>query len=161
MASLAIGDRVHVGRGQVSEVFLFTHRVADGFNEFIELVSASGAVLRVTSGHYVYVNGNLAAAKTIVAGDEVELADGSSDVVVRVSKVLKRGLYNPQTVDGSIVVDGILASTFTTAVEPAFAHAILSPLRAMYRVFGVSTSALNNGANSVFSGVLPSGFVIY
>jgi desert hedgehog len=157
MAELEVGDVVHVGKGKFSEVFMFTHRVAGGWSEFVEMSSKSGAVLRASSGHYVYVNGDLSAAKSVVAGDEIELADGTKDVVVKVSTVQKQGLFNPQTIDGSIVVDGVLASTFTTAVEPAFAHAILSPLRSLYRVFGAFPSVFDNGASSNILSMVPSG----
>jgi Hint module len=33
--TLAVGDRVHVGNGQFSEVFMFTHEVADHAGEFV------------------------------------------------------------------------------------------------------------------------------
>lgn len=44
------------------------------------------------------------------------------------------GLYNPQTLDGRIVVNGIIASTYTTAVIPEAAHALLTPLRCLFNV---------------------------
>ena len=45
-----------------------------------------------------------------------------------------KGLYNPLTLAGDIVVDGILASTYTKAVTPKMAHAALAPLRMMYEI---------------------------
>jgi hypothetical protein len=156
MDELVAGDRVHVGRGQFSEVFMFTHKTADIHTEFVVIEAAvSGARLRVSPGHYIYVNGGLAAAKEVVVGDHIELADGSVDTVAAVSKAVFEGLYNPQTLQGDIVVDGVRASTYTTAVEPAVAHAILSPLRAVYRVLGWSTSAFNDGSS--LAAVAPAG----
>ena len=43
-----------------------------------------------------------------------------------------RGLYNPHTLDGSLVVDGIVTSTYTTAVAPAVADVALAAGRAAY-----------------------------
>jgi hypothetical protein len=156
MDELLAGDRVHVGRGQFSEVFMFTHKTADVESEFVVVHTASsGSRLRLSPGHYMYVNGALAAAKTVTVGDSVELGDGSMDTVAAVSTAVLKGLYNPQTLQGDIVVDNVRASTYTTAVEPMFAHAILTPLRAAYRMLGWSTGLLNEG--STLSGSMPSG----
>jgi Hint module len=156
MDELLAGDRVHVGRGQFSEVFMFTHKTADVESEFVVVDTASsGSRLRLSPGHYMYVNGALAAAKTVSVGDSVELGDGSMDTVSAVSAAVLKGLYNPQTLQGDIVVDNVRASTYTTAVEPMFAHVILTPLRAAYRMLGWSTGLLNEG--STLSGSMPSG----
>jgi hypothetical protein len=52
-------------------------------------------------------------------------------------------------------VDGIRASTYTTAVDPLFAHAILAPLRAVYGILGWYSSLLEDGSS--MSLVFPSG----
>ena len=44
----------------------------------------------------------------------IELASGASAVVERVSVVSGKGLFNPQTVLGDIVVNNVRASTHTT-----------------------------------------------
>jgi hypothetical protein len=156
MDELLAGDRVHVGRGQFSEVFMFTHKTADVYSEFVIVdTAATGSRLRLSPGHYMYVNGGLAAAKTVAVGDSVELGDGSMDTVAAVSSAVLKGLYNPQTLQGDIVVDNVRASTYTTAVEPMFAHAILTPLRAAYRMLGWSTGLLNEGSD--LSAAMPSG----
>jgi Hint module len=103
-------------------------------------------VLRVTSGHFLYVNGDLAAAGNIVVGDTVALGRRGLDVITHVSTVWSRGLYNPQTIHGDVVVDGVCASTYTTAVSPAFAHAVLAPALATYQLIGWATSALDDGS---------------
>jgi hypothetical protein len=146
MRDLAVGDRVHVGRGQFSDVFMFTHKVPEHAGAFVEITTVGGAVLRATSGHFLYVNGGLAAAGTVTAGDSVELGRGGVDVVARVSTATSTGLYNPQTLHGDVVVDGVRASTFTQAVEPAVAHALLAPLRAAWAVLGTSTTAFEAGS---------------
>ena len=49
----------------------------------------------------------------------------------QVTRVVAEGLYNPQTMHGDIVVDGVLASVYTAAVAPALVrlHMISSPAR--------------------------------
>lgn len=73
-------------------------------------------------------------AGTVRPGDHLIAAhDGSPLPVTEVDFVrYDGGLYNPQTVDGDLVVDGIVVSTYTTAVEPNMAHALLTPVRAMF-----------------------------
>ena len=68
------------------------------------------------------------------------LLEGGVGRVTGVDVVERVGLYNPQTVAGDIFVDGVLASTYTTAVEPELAHALLTPLRAAFRAMGVGVS---------------------
>jgi Hint module len=152
---LAIGDRVHIGGGLFSAVFMFTHRMAGINQQFVAIESSSGAVLRATAGHYLYVNGDIKAAGSVRVGDLLELENGDKDAVYSVTFVSGDGLYNPQTVNGDIVVDGIRASTYTTAIEPMFAHAILAPLRAMYSTLGWYSSLLDDGSS--MSHVFPSG----
>jgi hypothetical protein len=83
-------------------------------------------------GHYLYVNGELQTAGSVKVGDMLTLANGDKSAVTEVSSQWAPGLYNPHTLTGDIVVDGILTSTYTDAVSPTLAHALLAPLRQMY-----------------------------
>jgi hypothetical protein len=49
--------------------------------------------------------------------------------VRKVTSVREAGPINPQTVCGSIVVDGVLRGVYTSAVAPDVAHAALGPRR--------------------------------
>lgn len=160
MDELTIGDRVEVADGTFSDVFMFTHRMSDVRYMFVRLETTSGATLQLTRGHYLYVNGALAAAKTVKAGDVLALADGTETSVARVSTAINTGLYNPQTVHGDVVVNGIRASTYTTAVQPVLAHGILAPLRVMYEAFGWTMVSLDKGADEI-ARVVPSGVAAY
>jgi Hint module len=160
MSDLAVGDSVHVGSGIFSTVFMFTHQSADSLNEFVSLESATGAKLLLTSGHFLYVNGDLVAAKTVTVGDKIELGSGQTDAVSRVSVVMAAGLYNPQTLHGDVVVSNVRASTYTTAIAPAVAHRLLAPLRRVVQTGAVadpSFGALANGGGGVFSALLGAG----
>jgi len=102
----------------------------------------------------------LVAAAAIVVGDEVRhvpppplvssaaAANGSTCAAANVATIGSgwvvvarttvtaatggRGLYNPHTLDGSLVVDGIVTSTYTTAMAPAVADVALAAGRAAY-----------------------------
>lgn len=156
MSALQIGDRVKVADATFSDVFMFTHKLADAANDFVVVQTSSGAELSLTAGHYLYVNGALVAAGTIRVGDVVESATGERLAVTSVRFRTMDGLYNPQTIHGDIIVNGIRASTFTTAVQPSAAQALLAPLRAMYARLGFLTAVFNQGSD-FFANKMPSG----
>jgi len=85
--------------------------------------------------------------------------EAGSTIVVGVSAVSAKGLYNPQTVQGDVIVNGIVSSTYTTTVEPKAAHAFLAPMRALFRVAGMSTSVFDNGADKVAQ-IVPGGAAV-
>lgn len=156
MAELAVGDVVKVGMEKYSKVFMFTHRLAHTSNTFVTLETASGASLALTKSHYIYADGSLVAASAVKVGSTVTLGNGEVDTVVSVGTKIDRGLYNPQTVDGNIVVNGVLSSTYTTSVDPTLAHALLAPFRAIFGAFGAHTAALEAGSHS-FAELVRSG----
>ncbi|KAI0566877.1 hypothetical protein FGB62_5g53 [Gracilaria domingensis] len=158
METLELGDRVKVASGTFSPVFMFSHRMAGISYKFVRITTASGQSLALTKGHYLYVNGQMAAAESIRVGDFVETEVGVVSVS-SIESVVSRGLYNPQTIHGDIIVNGVRASTYTTAVETKTAHSLLLPLRAAFRFAGMTTSVLDNGADK-FANVLPSGLVM-
>jgi desert hedgehog len=149
MDALAVGDMVKVGPNVYSKVFMFTHKIADITRNFVELSGASGASILLTAGHYIPVDGILLPASSVSAGARLRLGNGLSEVVTAVRLVSGSGLYNPQTLQGDIVVNGIVASTYTTAVAPPLAHAILSPVRTLFRTFGSTITFIENGGGTL------------
>jgi len=157
MSEVTVGDRVQVGDNQFSDVFMFSHSIPKSKAEYVKITTASKAVLRLTDEHYLYVNGALAPAGKVAVGDKVVLANGTASVVVAVSTVEAEGIYNPHTMHGNIVVDGVTTSTYTTAVHPTVAHAILAPLRALYAA-GINVySAAVESAMPLLNRLLPAG----
>lgn len=151
MDKVQLGDRVKVADGIFSDVFMFTHKLADVNHEFVTLKTES-AELALTSGHMLYVNRHLVPASSVKAGDMIESDAGAMLRVVSVHMKTMTGLYNPQTTHGDIIVNGIRASTFTTAVAPKAAHALLAPLRALYARLGFVSVALDKGSEFVPTG---------
>ena len=144
MADLAVGDKVLTHNGVFTEVFMFSHRLEEATNTFLELKTAGGATLALTSNHYLYVNGNLREAQYVKIGDSLTLASGKLDKVLSVGRVKKDGIFNPHTLQGDIVVDGVLTSTYTSAFSPTLAHVVLAPLRGLYQM-GVNIFKLDIG----------------
>ena len=145
MKDLKIGDRVRVANGKYSDVILFTHRDEEHIGRFVEILTENGPTLRLTNGHYLYVNHKLTPAHSVKPGDI--LKDGTNEVpssgfVVRnVRSVVDRGLYNPQTIHGDIVVNGIISSTFFEAVQPSLARTLMKPVSLLYRMGLISESS--------------------
>lgn len=132
MEDLRVGDKVLVGGGQYSEVFMFSHRYPEAQNAFIQLHSAKDGAVTLSAGHYLYVNGKMATASSVVVGDFIESGNGGTYAVVAITMVTATGLYNPHTLHGDVVVNGFRTSTYTDALHPVLAHSILAPARAMY-----------------------------
>lgn len=153
MRELEVGDRVEVGRGVYSDVFMFTHKMPDVMHEFVTIrvgsVEKVVASVTLTHGHFLYVNGKLTAAGSVVVGDELELVSGERGAVVDISCALHKGLFNPQTVQGDLVVDSVRVATYTTAIQTGVAHSLLAPLRMLYGLVGWTTSAFEAGADRI------------
>jgi Hint module len=161
MDELRLGDRVSVAKDAFSDVFLFTHKIQRATAAFVFIRTTSDHSISMTPGHYIYANGtSLVPAASVQVGDKLTLASGAFSEVVSISAAVHAGVYNPQTLHGDIIVDGIVASTYTTAVSPVLGHASLSPLRALYSTLGMTTGLLNDGADHAVQ-LLPSGVHSY
>ncbi|KAI8462767.1 MAG: hint module-domain-containing protein [Monoraphidium minutum] len=180
MDELRVGDRVlAAGTGgalEYQDVYFFGHRDAAAAAAFVRLELSSGDALELTPDHFVPVlpaaasdsdDGAAAAlagarmtyARDVAAGDVmlvVALAGGglARASVVRASEVMRAGLFNPYTLGGSIVVDGVLASAHSGWLVdgaaaalgashrlPAFFQALLAPLRGLYHAAGPELTA--------------------
>lgn len=136
MDELRIGYSVRVGIDTYSDVIMFTHEKRDILASFVQLRTSDGHHLRVTPSHFIYINGLLRPAREANIGDQLWTlsAHRNDSVVVSIETVMDRGLYNPHTLHGDIMVNGVVASTWTTAVPPKIAKIILFPVAVMYNV---------------------------
>eukprot|EP00181_Compsopogon_caeruleus_P003686 CAMPEP_0184684728 /NCGR_PEP_ID=MMETSP0312-20130426/16498_1 /TAXON_ID=31354 /ORGANISM="Compsopogon coeruleus, Strain SAG 36.94" /LENGTH=247 /DNA_ID=CAMNT_0027138223 /DNA_START=60 /DNA_END=803 /DNA_ORIENTATION=+ len=141
ISKLEIGDQVSDGRGGSSPVFMFGHRLATVEETFVEISAKSRSesfTLDLSPSHFLPVNGKLLAARLVKANDQVTVVSGDGEAaeatVTGVRSVRKTGLYNPHTLDGSIVVNGVVASCYTETVRPSLAHLLLAPFRLVYPV---------------------------
>ena len=134
MAELRIGDRVFVEGNKFSSIYAFSHRDSDIIAEHIRITLRSGRQITLSPGHHLSVNDKLSPASNVLVGDYLRTAAGNSDYVARVEQITSRGLFNPHTVAGTIVVDDVICSTFTTAIESNAAQALLAPIRLLFRL---------------------------
>ncbi|PXF46933.1 Desert hedgehog protein B [Gracilariopsis chorda] len=142
MKELQVGDRVLSSPdGTYSDIFMFTHKDESVAATFVKISTRSGKTLLLSEGHYLFVDDKTKTAAAAVVGDTVTLASGTKDRIVDIQIVLAKGLHNPQTLDGNIVVNGILATTWTSAAPPVTASLLLTPVRGMYKLLPTSLFA--------------------
>ena len=139
LKNLVVGDVIRTSSNSYSKVFMFTHQEFDTLHKFIRMKTVKGTVLHISHGHYIYVDNKAMPAKFVQVGDILETVTGKEQIIA-LDEVLMQGLYNPQTIDGDIMVNGIKTSTYTTAFDPMCAHASLSFLRAVFKWSGLSAS---------------------
>lgn len=142
MRDVEIGDEVMTSNGKTSAVIGWSHRDATIRYRFVRAHTASGLSVTASAGHYIYADGKMTQMRDVRMGMSLSLGSGGQSMVTKISKVMDNGLYNPQTVDGDIVVDGIVASTYTEAIKPMTAHALLAPVRAAYCAVGRMGSSM-------------------
>lgn len=163
MRAVKLGHQARVSLNTFSPVFFFSHRdeSPDTFHDFIQISTQSGHTLRLSPGHYVHTaSGQLVQASSIrTKKHALILANGMASVVTDVRKISARGLYAPHTIHGDIVVDGVLVSTYTSAVNPWLAHyVLLSPVRILFRLgLHVKISNLFRNGAPHLARLVPSG----
>lgn len=164
MDELQVGDEVLVEERKYSPVFMFTHADRHVRHRFVKISFGSststpmpdsennnksiGRSVLMTPGHVVplvHRNGydtTWKHARDVVIGDRILDAFGNPVQVTDLTTMWDYGLFNPQTHSGNIVVDEILMTTFTEAVEPVLATALLAPLRWMFSISGIDSSPI-------------------
>ncbi|GAB0490043.1 hypothetical protein MMPV_001273 [Pyropia vietnamensis] len=151
---MAVRDGVD-GSTSASPIYLFSHRTPDvgpAGADVVTLTTVGGLRLTITPGHLVYAiprargasaAPSLVAAGDVAVGDALVTANGSSVAVTSsrlsvVTRAAAAGLYAPHSVSGSLVVDGLRVSCYTTAVHSVVAAAALAPARIAYGLWGAA-----------------------
>lgn len=152
VGELAVGDSVQVveedGSLGWSQVYLFPHFIQQGGFSFVRLTTAAGSLITLSADHYAYVSPSAeapfsqrraVAAGDVARGDLLWAASGGGGAmtvqpVADVTSVVAQGLVNPFTMRGNIVVDGVAASVYNTAMGgEGRMHAFTAAGRALWR----------------------------
>jgi hypothetical protein len=162
VADVRIGDRVQVAHADGSvgfeDVYLLTHKDAAITRTYVRLTLDSGRSLVLSPRHFIPLAGNgstLWDDRVVVGANEVRIgdrvwyvADDGSRQIARVSATTAEaavGAFNPLTMQGTIVVDGVVASAHSdwfldgyvaADTQAAVYQAILAPVRGIYRIIG-------------------------
>lgn len=151
LSSLAPGDRIMAlsGTGHVvfSQVLLFLHRDQESRSTLLALETEDGHRLALTPHHLVFLSPRYKLyhseyqaqfASRAKKGDYVLVHTGEGGVhpsrIISVSVEDSVGVYAPLTEDGTLFVDGVLASSYALIEDHGLAHWVFGPLRLLYSV---------------------------
>ncbi len=115
ITNLKIGDMVKNAQGQFDQVYSLAHFAPHVDVEFVQihLAEAMGQPLEITPEHMLYVNGFAIPALAVSVGDQVKLVTRNvTALVVSVKRIVRRGIYGPLTMSGTIAVNDIACSTY-------------------------------------------------
>lgn len=112
MASLQLGDQVMIENGKFESIYSFGHVDKEGQYEFLK-ISTPTSDIELSKDHMVSLEGGrYVPASLINVGDMLRLAGGELAECTGVQAVRNRGAHAPFTPSGTIVVNGIVASSF-------------------------------------------------
>ncbi|CAB9496603.1 Desert hedgehog protein [Seminavis robusta] len=116
MKHLKVGDAVLAKSGVYKRVYAWGHIDRKLPASFLQLHMADAPTpLEVTGDHMVYVNGKAGPirAEVVNIGDELlGSTPGKFHEVTKITSKERSGVFYPLTEDGTIVVNGVLASTY-------------------------------------------------
>jgi hypothetical protein len=162
MKDVRIGDRLQVampdGSLRYEDVYLLTHDDPEVAGSFVELALASGQSLTLSPRHFIPIAPEpgagwesrvLQGAHEVKTGDVVwhQGRDGTMlpTTVIAVTATVATGAFNPLTLSGTIVVDGVVASAHSdwfldgivsADLQGKVYQAMFAPVRGIYRLVG-------------------------
>ncbi len=136
MDQLEIGDSVRSNnKDGFSRVHGFYHMERDTEADYLAIeTDRTKEPLEISPNHFIFINGVAVTAANVKVGDR--LGDA---YVTDVTPVKRYGIYAPATYSGTIMVNGVLASTYSSHMKHApinehyGAHLVLSYHRLLCR----------------------------
>eukprot|EP00546_Thalassionema_frauenfeldii_P018046 CAMPEP_0178899002 /NCGR_PEP_ID=MMETSP0786-20121207/2652_1 /TAXON_ID=186022 /ORGANISM="Thalassionema frauenfeldii, Strain CCMP 1798" /LENGTH=697 /DNA_ID=CAMNT_0020569799 /DNA_START=113 /DNA_END=2203 /DNA_ORIENTATION=- len=114
MKELQIGDMIKSSHHTFSRIYSFGHQKDDSYANFLQIHYSSKTLsgsIEMTEDHLLLVNDSMIPASFVEVGDRLSAAE--EDVMVEKIRVVRRkGVYAPFTESGTIVVNGIVASSY-------------------------------------------------
>lgn len=165
ISHLEVGDKVltvsRTGMVLFEEIYLLGHKDFRSVGLFLQIHTDNNATLRLTRDHQIPFTSqvdkatNYGPAAGVKVGDYVSVvSDGSTAVslskVTAVEEIFAQGYFNPYTMGGNIVVDGVVASCHSSFVLdklfnrvgisiPAGYQAVFGPLRVIFKAVGAKS----------------------
>jgi len=119
MKDLRIGDEVLVADSKYEPVYSFGHYKPKAAVEMLQITTSNKSTVRLSRDHLIYVasrNTTTIPARHVRIGDQLVNTVGDVIIVTSVKVVPEYGLYAPFTSSGTLIVDGILVSSYATMV---------------------------------------------
>lgn len=160
MKDLLLGDRVKTASGAFEPVYSFGHYNPNTKAEFVQLKSSNkgSTTIELSKDHMLFVEHSEAPipAVAVKVGDVLRGDDGA---VESIHHVVRKGVFSPFTPSGTILVNGVAASTFISLQEESsvlkigfatpltfqwLAHSLEAPHRIYCRLVGGCTTERYN-----------------
>lgn len=169
IADVQVGDEVQVSHSAFSRVVALLHCNADAFETYLQFDFNSShdsqACLSASPHHLIRVRphrgttektdphldevGNYSeslwswkAAETVSVGDELQFENGDPVVVTAISRARCPGVFAPLTMDGELVVNGVLCSCYAPPVAFSLSHSACHNAMLPLRMLDVARSAV-------------------
>ena len=123
MDDVSLGDKVLTNNGNYEPIYSFGHKNEQETGEFVRVSVLAQETderlhLELSRQHMLLVNSSrFLPASMVQVGDNVTVADGGLGTVYGLSSVRGKGLYAPFTPSGTLVVNGVVASSFVALQE--------------------------------------------
>jgi len=158
MNELRVGDMIKVydlasGEYRFSPVLGFLHVERDREQEYLLMKLQNQASITMSGDHLLFVNETKIPirAKSAIVGRDTVWYDNALVLITDRVLVKKHGVFNVLTYEGTIVVDGVLASNYASDIySHEVQHQVLSP----FRLFSAYVYLFNRGQLPE-NGVLP------
>lgn len=116
MNRLQVGDLVMVRSNKFQRVYGFSHKTDNHVAKFLQIyLEGTNDPLEMTSSHFAFVAGKKGPipASELQVGDRLHnVVDGEKEIIKIESATHDDGLFSPLTLDGTIVVNDLLMSTY-------------------------------------------------
>jgi len=172
MNSLKIGDRILAEHNKYSRVFGFAHRDPDSEAEFVEIRVVGNSTIRettleISAEHLMFADsGKSMLAASVKVGDRlIGRSNQQQQQIVRVEaiqNITRRGIYAPLTETGTLLVNGILVSSYASLNDsPLFrsqniAHAFVAGRRLLCTVNFDTCTAETYTSDGIPHWILPA-----
>jgi hypothetical protein len=162
MSHLEVGDKVlsvsKMGLVIFEEIYMLGHKDFHSIGSFLRIHTLSNATLRLTRDHQISFTSQVdkapkyGPAAAVKVGDYVHVVSKDNTIVslskvTAVDEIFAQGYFNPYTMEGNIVVDGVVASCHSSFILdnlfnrmgisiPAGYQAVFAPLRVIFKAVG-------------------------
>ena len=122
MKDVKVGDAVLVGDNHYEPVHGFGHYDAQARGDFVKIYTTPKTPpLELSVDHMVFVSAHHSVpASSLMPGDSIMLGSGETVVVDKIQSSSTTGVYAPFTRSGTIVVNGVLTSTYVAFQESPY-----------------------------------------
>jgi len=134
MDQLRIGDVIMTlqnDKFETTEVLGFLDKKKNSTGKYLNLITEDGASLFISGRHTMFVREDgitkSVLGEDVKTGDQVIVSTGFS-TVKEISVSYKTGAYVPLTSAGTLLVDGVLVSSYTN-MDHYLAHKLATPVR--------------------------------